>query len=103
MYLFGIFKNFSQKQFKLIMGKLDGIGADLQAAKTLVVKVKADVTSLHAKIDALPENPTQAEIDALKADSADLVASLQGVDDQTEDEEETTGGTEEGTGTGGGI
>ena len=103
MYLFGIFKNFSQKQFKLIMGKLDGIGADLQAAKALVVKVKVDVTNLHAKIDALGDNPTQAEIGALKADSADLVASLQGVDDQTEDEEETTGGTEEGTGTGGGI
>lgn len=89
MYLFGIFKHFSQKQLKLIMGKLDGIGADVQAAKALVVKIKADVTSLHTKIDALPDD--SAEIAALKAESADLVASLQGVDDQTEDEAADTG------------
>ncbi len=68
------------------MGKLDGIAADLLAAKEIVVKVKADVTSLHAKIDALGEAPTQEEIDAVKAESADLVSSLQGVDDQTPEE-----------------
>jgi len=89
MYLFGIFKHFSQKQLKLIMGKLDGIGADVQAAKAIVVKIKADVTSLHAKIDALPDD--SAEIAALKAESADLVASLKNVDDQTEDEATDTG------------
>lgn len=69
-----------------VMAKLEGIQADLQAAAAVVVKIKADVTALHAKIDSLGDSPTQEEIDAVKAESAALVESLQGVDDQTEDE-----------------
>ncbi len=78
--------HYSQIQFNQIMGKLDGIASDVAAAKAIVVKVKADVTALHAKIDSLGDAPTQEEIDAIKADSASLVESLQGVDDATPDE-----------------
>lgn len=77
----------------LIISKLNKMNTDLQEVKTAldaanakVSKVAADVASLHAKIDAITaEQPTAEEWAAVKAQASDLNASLQAVDDQTED------------------
>lgn len=58
----------------------------LADAQAKVTKVAADVTALHAKIDALGDAPTADEINEIKAMAADLNSSLQAVDDQTADE-----------------
>lgn len=64
----------------------DEIKQSLADAKAKIVKVAADVTSLHKKIDALPTAPSAEEIADIKAAAKDLNDSLQVVDDQTPDQ-----------------
>lgn len=73
------------KNQKTMSEALDAIKSDLVATKAIVIKVKADVEGLHAKLDALGDAPTPEQLAEVKALSADLVTSLQAVDDETED------------------
>lgn len=65
---------------------LDAIKSDLTAAQALNTKIAADVTSLHAKIDALGDAPTAEQLQEVKDMSAALVSGLQATDDETADE-----------------
>lgn len=73
------------KNQKTMSEALDAIKSDLVATKAIVIKVKADVEGLHAKLDALGDAPTPEQLAEVKALSADLVTSLQAVDDETAD------------------
>ena len=64
---------------------LDEIKQDLIESKETVAKISADVDVLHAKIDALPENPDAEAIAEIKALSTSLKESLVVVDEKTED------------------
>ena len=65
--------------------ELNAIKADLEASKLSTEKIAADVTGLHAKIDAVVGVPTAAEWAEVKALSGELVTSLAAVDAQTPD------------------
>lgn len=73
--------------FKLYkMGEqLDAINAKLDAANEKVTKVAADVAHLHDLISGTGETPTAEEWQAVKDKADALNASLQAVDDSTED------------------
>jgi hypothetical protein len=75
------------KKLHKMSTELDGIKQDLADSTALVQKVKADVELLHAKIDALGDAPTPAEIAEVKQMSADLKDSLSAVDDLTPEED----------------
>ena len=102
------------KQQKQILMELQQIKDDLQAANQkitesteVVVKIDADVVSLHAKIDALPENPSEADVAAiaeikqlaadLRQNTGALKDSLTAVDEKTADEA-APGGESDGQG-----
>ena len=107
------------KQQKRILMELQQIKDDLQAANQkitesteIVVKINADVVSLHAKIDALPENPSEADVAAiaeikqlaadLRQNTGALKDSLTAVDEKTDDEAVPDGeGDEQGESNGG--
>lgn len=74
------------KNQKKMNEDLDQIKSDLQAANTTLGKVRADVTILHTKIDAIPVQPTAEEWAEVKTLAANLKVGLQEVDDKTEDE-----------------
>jgi hypothetical protein len=65
---------------------LQQIKTDLETANTTLGKVKADVTLLHTKIDAIPGQPTAEEWAEVKTLAANLKTGLQEVDDQTAEE-----------------
>lgn len=65
---------------------LEQIKSDLTAANDKVAKVKADVTLLHTKVDAIADQPTAEEWAEVKTLSGKLNTSLQEVDDQTPEE-----------------
>jgi cell division protein FtsB len=64
---------------------LDEIKQDLIESKETVAKISADVDVLHAKIDALSDNPDAEAIAEIKALSTSLKESLVVVDEKTED------------------
>lgn len=64
---------------------LDEIKQDLIESKETVAKISADVDVLHAKIDALSDNPDAEAIAEIKALSTSLKESLVAVDEKTED------------------
>ncbi len=91
------------KQQKLILMELQQIKDDLQVANQTIqqaaetaVKIDKDVESLHAKIDALPENPDAAAIQEIKelaavlrTNTSSLKDALVATDEKTEDVVET--------------
>ena len=79
------------KQF-IMSEDLNQIKDDLLAANQTIttaaetaVKIDADVEALHAKIDALSDNPDAEAIAEIKALSTSLKESLVVVDEKTED------------------
>lgn len=78
--------NFIIQKLKKMAQELDDIKADLVSANEKVTKIKADVESLHAKMDAAGDTPTAEQWAEVKSLSSQLNASLQEVDDRTEDE-----------------
>jgi len=73
------------KQHKMSQ-ELDAIKAGVIAAQEKVVKVAADVTLLHAKVDAIIDVPTAEQWAEVQQLTADLNSSLQVIDDQTPEE-----------------
>lgn len=72
------------KQIKMSI-ELDGIKADIAKASELAISIKADIVKLDSTIAGLGNAPSVEELQALKLQSADLVSSLQSVDDLTPD------------------
>lgn len=65
--------------------QLDAINSKLDAANDKVTKIAADVAHLHSLITGTGETPTAEEWAAVKEKADALNASLQAVDDATED------------------
>lgn len=74
------------QKVKKMANELEEIKADLVSANEKVTKIKADVTLLHSKVDAIPGAPTAEQWAEVKALSSQLNASLQEVDDATPEE-----------------
>lgn len=93
-FIINVSFDYTIKSLNSITHKLIRMSEDLNAikqtlleTKAVVTKVAADVTRLHAKVDAIEGDvPTAEEWQEVKDLAAGLKSSLQAVDDQTPEE-----------------